>query len=113
MADFGTGIYLDEQLDFVVSPTGDLKTKTGADELQKDLSYNMILNLQQYLGQPPSGNLEEKVAGTARRVAEADTRIDSVLSEQTKVTFSPDREEIELIMVIRSDDAEQELVFNV
>lgn len=111
--EFGSGIHLDGQFDFAVGSAGDLKTENGIDELQKDLAFQMVINLDRYIGQPPSGNLEEKVASTAKRVALADSRIGSVDSSKTEVSFSPDRQEITLKMTIQTGEGEQELVFDV
>jgi len=114
MADeFGSGIFLDDQFDFSVNSTGDLKTRSGLDELQKDLAFNMVINLNQYRGQPPTGNLKEKVAATAKSVAEADSRIDFVLSGQTQVSFSDNREQITLKMTAQVEDTQQSLIFDI
>lgn len=111
--ELGAGIALDEDLDVSVGSTGDLKNESGVDELRKDLAFNMILSLQQYLGSPPGGNLEEKVAATAYRVALADSRIESVDKGATVVRFFDSREELELIITASTVGAgEQELVFN-
>lgn len=111
--DFGSGIHLDQKLDFSVDSTGDLKTDSGVSELQKDLAFQMILNLGRYIGQPPSGNLKAKVAGTARRVATVDSRVRSVNEDKTRVLFSDDREEITVELTVRTDEGEQTLVFEV
>jgi hypothetical protein len=110
---FGSGIYLDEQLDFSVDSTGDIRGESGVSELQKDLAFQMIISLNKYLGQPPSGNLAEKVAGTAERVAEVDNRIKFVDSSKTEVSFSSDREEITLKITAKTDNGEQNLIFDV
>lgn len=111
--DFGSGIHLDELFDFSVDPAGDIQADRGLNELQKDLAFQMVINLDQYRGQPPSGNLGAKVLATARRVAESDARIDSIDEEASTVSFSDDREEITLKMIVQTRDGEQELVFEV
>lgn len=110
---FGSGIHLDEQFDFSVDPTGDLQTDNGVDELQKDLAFQMVISLTKYIGQPPSGNLKAKVAGTAKRVAEVDSRVKFVDSAKTKVSFGPKREEITVKMVVQSREGQQNLIFDV
>lgn len=111
--ELGAGLYLDEYLDFSVDTTGDLRGASGVSELEKDLAIQMILGLDQYVGQPPSGNLEEKVAATARAIAEADVRVASVRTGLTEVDFSSDRQEITINMTVVTDDGEQNLVFDV
>lgn len=110
---FGAGIHLDEQFDFAVDTTGDIQSDRGVIELQKDLSFQMVISLSKYLGQAPTGNLPEKVAGTARRVAEVDDRVRFVDSSKTEVSFSTDRQEITLKIFVQTDDGEQELIFDV
>jgi hypothetical protein len=110
---FGDGIHLDEQFDFAVGTTGDLKSESGTDELQKDLAFQMVISLDKYIGQHPSGNLNEKVAGTARRVAEIDSRVNFVDTRKTEVSFSTDRQEITLKLFVKTDTGEKELIFDV
>jgi hypothetical protein len=110
---FGSGIYLDSQLDFSVDPTSDIQTSSGVDELEKDLSIAMIVNLQQFLGRPPSGNLETKVFTAAKNVALGDTRVLRVNSNRSDISFSDNREKINIIMAVKTRSGEQELVFNV
>jgi len=111
--ELGSGVFLDEQFDFSVGPTGDLKNTSGLNELQKDLAFQMVINLSRYLGQPPSGNLPEKIAATAERVAEVDSRVKFVISEDTQVSFSEDREEITLKMTAQTRDGQQNLIFDI
>lgn len=114
MADeFGSGIFLDEQLDFSVGNTGDLKHTSGLEELQKDLAFKMILNLEQFLGQPPSGNLKAKVADVASRVAIADTRVNSVVEDSIEVDFNETRDELTVKLAVRTGEGEQNLIFDV
>jgi len=114
MADnFGSGPSLDQQLDFSVDVTGDILSENGIEELKKDLAFQMIINLSQYLGAGPSGNIETQVAGTAKRVALADERVSSVSDDKTIVEFSDDREELTVHLTVRTVGGESELVFNV
>lgn len=111
--EFGNGIFLDEALDFSIDPTGDIQAARGAKELEKDLSIQMIRGLQSYLGSPPSGNLRAKVLNTATRIAVSDGRVASVASGKSSISFSRNRQEIELKLVVRTVSGEQELIFNV
>jgi hypothetical protein len=113
VGEFGSGLYLDESLDFSVDTTGDLRTVDGVDELEKDLSVQMITSLQQYLGQPPSSNLNAQVFRTASNIATADARVASVNTNKSTVSFNRTRDEITLKLVVRTTSGEQELVFEV
>lgn len=109
---FGSGILLDETLDFTIDPTGDLSFESGTDELEKDLSLQMIFSLSEYTGKPPSGNVEEQVLHDARIIALADSRISSVDRERSTVTYGRDRDELQVQLLVRASGEEQELVFN-
>lgn len=110
---FGEGIFLDESLDFSVGSTGDLAHTGGIDELQKDLAVKMIINLDQFLGRPPSGNLKAKVADVASRVVLADVRVDSVVQDSLDVQFTERRDELTVKLAVRTSDGEQNLIFDV
>lgn len=112
MTDFGSGIALDENLDFEVDPTGDLAATSGSDELEKDLSFQMIFSLSDFVGRPPTGNLAPKVLDTATRVATADERVSSVNQERSSIEFSRDREDLQVEIFVRTNNEEQRLVFN-
>lgn len=111
----GSGISFDQDFDLIVGTTGDLANESGVDELKKDLAMQMVISLDRYIGQSPTGNLKEQVAGTAARVANADSRVRSVRKSETLVEFSDDREQISLKMQVVTEGADvpQELVFDV
>jgi hypothetical protein len=114
MADrFGEGLYLDDQLDFSVDPSGDLQSASGVNELQKDLSFQMIFNLEDFIGKPPSGNIEAKIINIASKVAIADSRVTSVSQEKSYVRFGDSRQSLELNLVVRTVSGEINLIFNV
>jgi len=111
--ELGSGPALDQYLDLDIDATGDLRSASGVSELEKDLSFQMIINLSRYLGSAPTGNLETQVAGTAKRVALADERVSSVSDDKTVVEFSEDREELTVRLTVRTVGGQSELVFNV
>jgi len=110
---FGSGIHLDEKFDFSVGNTGDLKSEDGLEELQKDLSIQMVIGLDQYLGQPPGGNLEAKIINKVITIANADPRITSVVESSIDVQFNSSRDELTIKMTVRTSDGEQNLIFDV
>lgn len=113
MTDFGSGVSLDSSFDFVVGANGDLETEDGINELQKDLAFQIAITLDQYLGRPPTKNTRAQALDAAAKVVLADPRVDSVDKEQSDVEFLTNNEELELVLVIESNNEEQELVFNV
>lgn len=111
--EFGSGLYLDQSLDFDVGPTGDLRTVDGVDELEKDLSVQMVASLQQYLGQPPTSNLDAQIFRTASDIATADTRVSSVIRSESTISFSQDRESITILLAARTTSGTQQLIFEI
>jgi hypothetical protein len=109
----GAGIALDEQLDFGVDPSGDVESSSGPIELRKDLAIQMIIGLDRYIGEPPSGNIEAKVAGSAKQIALNDPRVLSVRDDSIIVNYSTRREEISIEMNVITEDGEIPFVFDV
>ena len=113
MDNLGNGISLDEELDFDPSPSGDLATDSGKAELGKDLTVVTIVELDEFLGSPPSSTIEEEVLAKAVRVIEPDDRVDYVDKRKSEVSFSNDRQSIELDLAIYVNNAEYNLVIEV
>jgi hypothetical protein len=87
---FGAGIALDEDFDFSVNETGDLKTVSGRAELEKDLSFQLSFFLRRHIGELVSENLKAEVKNTAKEIVELDTRVREFREANSTVTF-PDR----------------------
>lgn len=109
----GAGIYLDEYLDFDVDETGDLRAAFGTDELQKDLSIQMIFELDQYRGSPPTKNTRSKVASDVIELAELDPRVEDVPRDSISVSFSDDNMDLFIDLSVITESGEQELVFEI
>lgn len=84
---FGAGIALDEDLDFSITPTGDLQTEEGTDELLKDLSFQLHFFLQQFLGQSPTEETKVSVLAEVEDVVTRDVRVDSLIADESRVSF--------------------------
>jgi hypothetical protein len=112
-SNFGSGPALNEDFDFIIDNTGELESSSSVEELGKDLSMQMVLNLEKYLGQSPTNLLRRKVELTATRVATADTRVREVDTESTTVSFSNRRDELTVEMRVLTESGPQEFVFNV
>jgi hypothetical protein len=109
--DFGGGIQLDEDWDFEIDSTGDIKTAKGVAELEKDLAFRSTVAIQPYLGQPIDNTLAEKVRNILREAMLQDDRIEAVESISFERTG---RDEITVtVTVITSDASEYELIFPV
>lgn len=110
----GAGQYLDEDLDFEVGPTGDIRTTSGVEELQKDLAFQMIISLSQFLGEPPTPETESEIKRMAYRVAFADLRVTGVDRNNIIVEWNHRSDAMEVTVPLTTDTGEeQELVFEV
>ena len=113
MDNLGNGLSLDEELDFHLTPSGDLATDSGMEELNKDLTVVTIVELNEFLGAAPSSTIAEEVLAKAVSVIEPDDRVDYVDKEKSEVSFSNNRQSIELDLAIYVNDAEYNLVIEV
>jgi hypothetical protein len=113
MTSLGSGVGLDESFDFEVGSTGDLKSTEGVEELEKDLAFQMVLGLDEFIGRRPTAALPERVARRASDIAEADPRVEFVNRSALEASFSPDARQIDLKMQVKTEDGVQELIFNV
>jgi len=108
----GSGIALSDDLDFMLQDNGDLLSASGIEELEKDLSVNMIFQLtfggpdgSGYLGTPLTPETESDILDLIRRTALSDERINTVKS--IFVRSSPGQRntlEIELDVVTSIDE---------
>lgn len=78
--DLGGGMQLDDDWDFAIDSTGDIKTVQGVPELEKDLAFRSTVALQPYLGQPIDNTLAEKLRNILRQAMLDDERIAEVNS---------------------------------
>lgn len=111
---YGNGIFLDEDFDFDVDETGDIRASKGTDELEKDLAFQMAIALDPIIGQPPSQSTEAKLINRATAVALSDNRIESVDEDNVEVReieLSRRDVEYEITLPISSSQTVQELVF--
>lgn len=107
----GAGPYLDSTLDFGVSRTGDLRHTSGSEELEKDLSFQLLIILDDFIGQPLTPELEAQVKSLTVDTITSDSRIRDVDRGSIRL-FKPDRESLTISAPVEADGQEQELVFN-
>jgi hypothetical protein len=110
MTDFGAGPKLTQDWDFEIDETGDIRSVSGLDELGKDLAFASSILLEVKRGLPQSPETNKKIESQARSIALADVRIDRV--EYVEVTTA-DNNTAEIVMVVVTDNEQQELVFEV
>lgn len=110
----GSGIYLDKSLDFDIDETGDIRDANGIEEVEKDLSFQMIFSLSQYIGEAPTPEVEAEIKRTTYRVAIADVRVSSVERESIAVNWAEDMKQFDVEVPTTVDTGEEyELVFEI
>jgi len=107
----GSGLFLDQSLDFDPSSTGDLRTVSGSEELEKDLSFQLIIILSDSIGQPITPATRSEIRSLAVDTITSDSRVDSIDRGSIELT-KPDRETIRLQAVVTAGGETRELVFN-
>lgn len=112
-SNLGSGQYLDNNLDFQIDTTGDIKASEGVDELEKDLSVQMIFALSQFIGESPTPETEADIKRMAYRAAIADVRVSSVNRENITVEWMDSMKKFDVTVPLTTNTAEQyELIFN-
>lgn len=111
MTDFGAGIFLDSDLDFEVDESGDIRTTSGASELEKDLAFFVISVLNDRRGQRIDNRTLREIELITEDVLDRDPRVDSVSNVEARDVSG--RNTIELIAKVIADTGEQELVIEV
>jgi hypothetical protein len=107
----GSGLYLDQELDFDPSTTGDLRTVDGSEELQKDLAFQLLIVLSDYIGPPLTPGTRADIKSLTVDTITSDSRVDSIDRGSMQVT-KPTPESIRVQVLVIADGDEQELVFN-
>jgi hypothetical protein len=111
MSDFGAGPFLDRELDFEVTTTGDIRTVSGIDELEKDVALQHLIQLAEFEGYPIRPSTETRIKAATRDILNEDPRINSIVS--VTVNFYDNDDRVEIVAQATTDNGEQELVFEV
>lgn len=107
----GSGLYLDQNLDFDPNTTGDLRTVSGSEELQKDLAFQLLITLDEFIGPPLTPGTRADIKSRTVDTITSDSRVDSLDRGSLQVQ-KPNRNSIRLSVVVFAGGEEQELVFN-
>lgn len=107
----GSGLYLDRELDFDPNETGDLRTISGSDELQKDLAFQLLITLDDFIGPPLTPGTRADIKSLTVDTITSDSRVDA-LDRGSMQVRKPDRNSIVIQVIVFAGGEEQELVFN-
>jgi len=110
MAELGSGIALDQNFDFDVDETGDLRVAEGADELSKDISFALVSALEGLIGAPKTPEIKRKIRDRSRRVALADDRVQAASADSISVSETS-RDTFRVSMSVVTIAGTEELVF--
>lgn len=112
---FGAGPALDEDLDFDITPTGDLRVEEGVDELQKDLSFQLHFFLQRFLGEQPTEETKKEIIAEVKDVVTRDSRVGSFVDERASARFFGKRNDniSVTVPVVTRDNESYEFVLEV
>lgn len=116
---FGSGIHIhgdargDEyEWDFDISESGDLRTVSGIDELQKDLAFRAAVNLEETLGGPLTPTKMNRIRSKVRQTMEDDDRISRIVSlDVSRVDGRANT--IQVNTTLTTIDGRAELIFEV
>lgn len=117
--DFGSGIYLSTQADtppawdMEVTNSGDIKTVSGSQELEKDVSLSTTIRIGEEIGSHITPVVRNRIRARVLDALEDDVRINSVLLlEVNEVPNQTDLLEV-VAQVNAVEDEDIELVFEV
>lgn len=108
----GAGLYLDQTLDFGVGSTGDLRYEEGSSELEKDLSFQLLIILDDLRGQPLTPETEAKIKSRTVDTITSDVRVDD-LDRGSMQVAKPNGESLVIQTYVRAGGERQQLVLNV
>lgn len=112
MSELGGGIALQENWDFEIDNTGDIRANTGTAELQKDVAFNVARLAQREIGSPVTNETPKDLRTIVRDITAADPRINTVPSVTVnRVERGTERFEISASM--NTSDGPFDLVFEV
>jgi len=77
---YGSGVSLDENYDFIIDSTGDLEDSRGLSELEKDLSFASSVRLFEHIGMPLTSTRKQKIKNSVESIMSSEPRISSVLN---------------------------------
>lgn len=112
MANFGGGIFLSTDWDLDVDESGDVRTVTGEDELQKDVAFQTASALEDVRGGPQSPDLRSETINAIKNILVEEPRVDRILSIDVREA-GEDLDKMEVIIEVNADLTQQELVFEV
>lgn len=113
---FGGGIYLTTNTDqrpnwdLQTDESGDIRTVTGSDELQKDVAFATAVRVQDSIGERLEPVVLNRIRAQVRGALNEEPRIDTVIIIEANEV---DTDTVEVVAQARAEDDTIELVFEV
>lgn len=111
MSDLGAGIALNEDFDFEVDGTGDLRPTSGLAELQKDIAFNVASALQSELGRRVDSRTRKRINLIVQNQLIEDSRIGAI--NNVDVRELPPNDGYEVVADVDTVEGPFQLVFEV
>lgn len=118
-ADFGSGIFLSAQgdvpplWDMEVTNSGDIRTVSGENELQKDIALSTTIRLSESVGSPITPVVLNRLRGRVFDALEDDDRIAEILEVEVQ-QIEGRQNEVEVAARVNADvENTSDLVFEV
>lgn len=109
--ELGDGFFLDQTLDFEIAPDGDLRGEKGADELSKDLAFQLIIILDDLQGQPLTPDVRGQVKSLTVDTLLSDSRVVRVDESGIRVRQIGEGT-LRVAVSLTTTEGPEELVFN-
>lgn len=101
MPDYGSGIFLDGNLDFDVNSVGDIRSASGIDELHKDVRFNVYRAMVNGSGlETPESVAENGIVGEPLRpgiLADIETAVGKIVGDDPR---------IDAVLLVNAEDTE-------
>lgn len=81
----GSGIELTESFDFTLTPDGDISSVSGAEEMNKDIAFQLNIILSEFEGSPLTPSVKNKIKSRTIDTLNSDNRVNTVDSSTITV----------------------------
>jgi len=116
---FGSGIHIhgnarggQYEWDFDISESGDIRTVSGLDELQKDIAFRAAVNLEDTIGGPLTPTKMNRIRSIIRSTIEEEDRVRRIIQlDVSRVDGRPNT--VQVNSTLNTVEGTAELIFEV
>jgi hypothetical protein len=111
-SNLGAGLYLDSKFDLNVAQTGDLRSSSGSEELEKDLAFQLKIVLDDIVGQPLTPDVRAEIISLTIDTITSDLRVQTL--DRSSITVTRVRSDALFVeALVETKSGEQELVLSI